>query len=91
MIVPVTSLIFMTFPLCYSVLPVVQFNHLYRPQRARSSREQGFRAVKFGWESYGGAVELDLEQVAAVRLGLGEEGILMVDVGTVWEDDVEAA
>ncbi len=61
-------------------------------QKARTSREQGYRAVKFGWGNYGRlSVEHDRDQVAAAREGLGTDGILMVDAGTVWVDDVAAA
>ncbi len=61
-------------------------------QKARTSREQGYRAVKFGWGNYGRlSVEHDRDQVAAAREGLGDDGILMVDAGTVWVDDVAQA
>ncbi|NQV28551.1 MAG: mandelate racemase/muconate lactonizing enzyme family protein, partial [Rhodopirellula sp.] len=61
-------------------------------QKARVSREQGFRAVKFGWGNYGRlSVEHDRDQVAAAREGLGTDGILMIDAGTVWGDDVAPA
>jgi L-alanine-DL-glutamate epimerase-like enolase superfamily enzyme len=36
-------------------------------------------------------VAADAEQIAAAREGLGSEGILLVDAGTVWLDDVERA
>lgn len=61
-------------------------------QKARTSREQGYRAVKFGWGNYGRlSVEHDRDQVAAAREGLGDDGILMIDAGTVWVDDVAQA
>jgi L-alanine-DL-glutamate epimerase-like enolase superfamily enzyme len=61
-------------------------------EKARVSREQGYLAVKFGWGNYGTlAPEHDRDQVAAARRGLGEDGILMIDAGTVWGDDVEQA
>jgi L-alanine-DL-glutamate epimerase-like enolase superfamily enzyme len=60
--------------------------------RAAQVRARGFRAAKFGWGPYGrGAVQQDAEQVQAARAGLGAEGILLVDAGTVWGEDVEAA
>ena len=41
-------------------------------RKARVSREQGFRAVKFGWAGYGQSnVEADREHVEAAREGLG--------------------
>jgi L-alanine-DL-glutamate epimerase-like enolase superfamily enzyme len=61
-------------------------------QKARNSRTHGYRAVKFGWGNYGRlSVEHDRDQVAAAREGLGDDGILMVDAGTVWVDDVAQA
>ena len=55
-------------------------------------RGAGYRAAKFGWGPYGlGSVAEDADQVAAAREGLGEDGILLVDAGTVWGDDVERA
>jgi L-alanine-DL-glutamate epimerase-like enolase superfamily enzyme len=61
-------------------------------EKGRRARENGFRAAKFGWGPIGlGGVEADVEQFRAAREGLGEDGTLLVDVGTVWRDDVEAA
>src|SRR4051812_16034841 len=61
-------------------------------EKGRRARRGGFRAAKFGWGPIGaGSVEADAEQFRAAREGLGEDGTLLVDVGTVWRDDVEAA
>jgi L-alanine-DL-glutamate epimerase-like enolase superfamily enzyme len=61
-------------------------------EKGRRVRAQGYRAAKFGWGPFGrGSVADDVEQLAAAREGLGEDGILLVDVGTVWQADVEAA
>lgn len=60
--------------------------------KARECVSQGYRAVKFGWGPYGsGSVEQDAAQVHAAREGLGPDRALLVDAGTVWEDDVDAA
>ena len=60
--------------------------------KAREIRTAGFRAAKFGWGPYGlGSVEDDAAQVNAAREGLGEEGVLLVDAGTVWKHDLAAA
>lgn len=59
---------------------------------AAALRAQGFRAVKLGWGPYGRQPpEADADQVHAAREGLGPEGILLVDAGTVWVDDVASA
>ncbi len=60
--------------------------------KARASVTAGYRAVKFGWGPYGRkSVDADAAQVHAAREGLGADGILLVDAGTVWNDDVDAA
>src|SRR5215211_5781572 len=60
--------------------------------KARGIREKGYVASKFGWGPYGfGSVAEDAEQVAAAREGLGDEGIVLIDAGTVWGHDLEAA
>jgi len=60
--------------------------------KARAIRAKGFRAAKFGWGPYGaGEPKLDADHVMGAREGLGAEGVLLVDAGTVWVDDVERA
>ncbi len=59
--------------------------------KARRVRESGYSAAKFGWGPFGrGAVEVDVAHVRAAREGLGEDGTLLIDAGTVWRD-VDAA
>lgn len=61
-------------------------------RRARRASMDGYNAVKFGWGAYGrGSVEEDDEQMQAAREGLGRDGELLVDAGTVWGDDVDKA
>jgi len=53
---------------------------------------KGFRAAKFGWGPFGSLdVQADREQLHAAREGLGPEGILLIDAGTVWNTDLDAA
>lgn len=60
--------------------------------RARLARGTGFRAVKFGWGSYGtGSADADADHVAAAREGLGDDAQLLIDAGQIWGDDVDAA
>jgi L-alanine-DL-glutamate epimerase-like enolase superfamily enzyme len=60
--------------------------------KAREARKKGFRAAKFGWGPFGrDTVAADEAQLAAVREGLGEDGLLLVDAGTVWNADLDAA
>jgi L-alanine-DL-glutamate epimerase-like enolase superfamily enzyme len=61
-------------------------------EMARHMRLLGYRAGKFGWGAFGrGDLQTDVDQVVAAREGLGEDGILLIDAGTVWVDDVERA
>jgi L-alanine-DL-glutamate epimerase-like enolase superfamily enzyme len=61
-------------------------------EKAQTSVTAGYRAVKFGWGPYGRtSVEADADQVHAAREGLGPDGILLIDAGTVWEDDLSQA
>lgn len=60
--------------------------------KARGIREKSYLAAKFGWGPYGkGSVDDDREQVEAAREGLGPDGILLVDAGTIWGHDLAAA
>ena len=59
---------------------------------ARDVAAAGYQAAKFGWGPYGrGSVADDADQVMAARDGLGIEATLLIDAGTVWGEDVEAA
>lgn len=61
-------------------------------QKAISIRQQGFRAAKFGWGPFGTrGVEFDEQQLRAAREGLGPDGILLIDAGTVWNTNLNAA
>lgn len=61
-------------------------------EKARQVRADGYTAAKFGWGPYGrGSVQADADQVHAAREGLGDDGVLLVDAGTIWGEDVDAA
>ena len=60
--------------------------------KAKRARDSGFRAVKCGWGGFGlNGLKADSEQVTAAREGLGRDGILCIDAGTVWATDLDAA
>ena len=60
--------------------------------KGRAMRARNFRAVKYGWGPFGqSTAAADRDQVAAAREGLGADGILLVDAGAIWVDDLEAA
>jgi L-alanine-DL-glutamate epimerase-like enolase superfamily enzyme len=61
-------------------------------QQARSAVQQGFRAIKVGWNGFGeGTAAADADQLAAAREGLGPDGRLLVDAGQIWGSDLAAA
>src|SRR5882724_9291301 len=60
--------------------------------KGKAMRARNFRAVKFGWGPYGQSdAASDRDQLAAAREGLGPDGILLVDAGAIWVDDLAAA
>jgi L-alanine-DL-glutamate epimerase-like enolase superfamily enzyme len=60
--------------------------------KGRAMRARNFRAAKFGWGPFGqSTAAADRDQLAAAREGLGPDGILLVDAGAIWVDDLEAA
>jgi len=46
---------------------------------------EGFTAVKFGWEPMGQSEKLDLELVAGGRKGVGDKNDLLIDAGCCWD------
>lgn len=58
----------------------------------RAQVEAGFRAVKCGWGPFGrGTLKDDADHLEAAREGLGPDGILLVDAGQIFGEDVEKA
>ena len=61
-------------------------------ESCRAQIEAGYRAVKCGWGPFGrGTVQDDVDHLHAAREGLGPDGILLVDAGQIFGEDVEAA
>lgn len=59
--------------------------------RAKGIRGSGFRAAKFGWAPFGETLAGDIAQLDAAREGLGSDGILLIDAGQIFGEDVDAA
>jgi L-alanine-DL-glutamate epimerase-like enolase superfamily enzyme len=58
----------------------------------RAARARGFKAVKCGWGPYGrGSVAADRDLAMAAREGLGDDGILLIDAGQIFGEEVAAA
>jgi L-alanine-DL-glutamate epimerase-like enolase superfamily enzyme len=61
-------------------------------ERAKEARRLGFRAAKFGWGPIGtGTAEEDREHFRAAREGLDQNGILLVDTGQIFNENVQQA
>ncbi len=59
---------------------------------ARAAVLAGFRAIKCGWGPFGrGTVAADVDQLKAAREGLGPDGLLLIDAGQIWRENVKAA
>jgi L-rhamnonate dehydratase len=52
---------------------------------ARRYCDQGFTAVKFGWDPMGRDEKTDIALVREARRGLGEDADLLIDAGLVWD------
>ena len=52
---------------------------------ARRYRDQGFTAVKFGWDPMGQDEKTDIALVREARRGLGDGPDLLIDAGLVWD------
>ena len=54
-------------------------------ERARGFADQGFTAVKFGWDPMGQDEKTDIALVCEARKGMGDDVDLMIDAGLVWD------
>jgi L-rhamnonate dehydratase len=62
-----------------------QFTAKATAERARAARDQGYTAVKFGWEPFGQDPKTDCAYLEAIRKAIGDEMDLMLDVGLIWD------
>jgi L-rhamnonate dehydratase len=54
-------------------------------ERARRFADQGFSAVKFGWDPMGQDERTDRALVTQARKGLGDDVDLLIDAGLAWD------
>jgi L-rhamnonate dehydratase len=47
--------------------------------------QAGYQAVKFGWEPMGQSEALDIDLVRGARDGVGDNALLLIDAGCVWD------
>jgi L-rhamnonate dehydratase len=62
-----------------------QFTAEATADRARKAQDEGFTAVKFGWEPFGQDPATDCAYLEAIRTAVGDEMDLMLDVGLIWD------
>ncbi len=62
-----------------------QFSAEATADRARRAQDQGYTAVKFGWEPFGRDAKTDCAYLDAIRNAIGDDMDLMLDVGLVWD------
>lgn len=60
-------------------------------ETARAMRARGFKAAKFGWAPFGDSLESDIAHLDAAREGLEKDGILLIDAGQIFGEDIDAA
>ena len=61
-------------------------------EKAVKTRDAGYKAVKFGWGPFGKtSIENDIAQLHAAREGIGADIYLMIDAGTVWNENIDDA
>ena len=58
---------------------------------AKKMNQNNFKAVKFGWQNFGLNLNSDKEHLVAAREGLGNDLMLMIDVGAIWENNINEA
>ena len=58
---------------------------------ASDMKAKNFRALKFGWQNFGLDLDKDKDHLIAAREGLGNDSMLMVDVGAIWGNNIPAA
>jgi L-alanine-DL-glutamate epimerase-like enolase superfamily enzyme len=59
--------------------------------QAKAMRDRGFLATKFGWAPFGDSLAGDIAHIDAAREGLGPDGVLLIDAGQIFGEDVNAA
>ena len=60
--------------------------------KAKKTKACGFKALKFGWGNFGkDSLKNDIAHLSAAREGAGDDTYLMIDAGTVWNNNVAIA
>jgi len=62
-----------------------QFTPEATAARAKKAVDEGYTAVKFGWEPFGRDPQTDLRFLEAIRRATGDAIDVMLDVGLIWD------
>ncbi len=58
---------------------------------AKNLINKNFKAIKFGWENFGLNIKTDENHLVAARDAIKNEAELMIDVGAIWETNIDEA
>ncbi len=58
---------------------------------AKNLINKNFKAIKFGWENFGLNIKTDEDHLVAARDAIKNEAELMIDVGAIWETNIDEA
>jgi len=62
-----------------------QFTAEATADRAKAALDQGYTAIKFGWEPFGQDPAVDCQYLEAIRDAVGDRMDVMRDVGLIWD------
>jgi L-alanine-DL-glutamate epimerase-like enolase superfamily enzyme len=62
-----------------------QFTPEATAERAKKAQDEGYTALKFGWEPFGRDPKSDRAYLEAIRAAVGNDMDLMLDVGLIWD------
>ncbi|MDH3771486.1 MAG: mandelate racemase/muconate lactonizing enzyme family protein, partial [Nitrospirota bacterium] len=62
-----------------------QFTAEATADRAKQAQDEGFTAIKFGWEPFGQDPKTDCAYLDAIRAAIGDDMDVMLDVGLIWD------
>jgi L-alanine-DL-glutamate epimerase-like enolase superfamily enzyme len=62
-----------------------QFTAEATAARAKKAKDEGYTAIKFGWEPFGKDPATDCAYLEAIRKAVGDDFDIMLDVGLVWD------
>lgn len=62
-----------------------QFTAEATADRVKKAKDEGFTAIKFGWEPFGQDPKTDCAYLDAIRKAGGDDFLVLLDVGLIWD------